>query len=47
VNVGERLVNPFIERKATTPEQVGVNRTRVPAGGFHHRPSGRSAGGRG
>ncbi len=28
------LANPYIEQKVTTPESVGVNRTRIPAGGF-------------
>jgi len=28
------LSNPYIEQKVTTPESVGVNRTKVPAGGF-------------
>ena len=28
------LANPFIEQKVTTSEWVGVNATRVPAGGF-------------
>ena len=28
------LTNPYIEQKVTTPEAVGVNRTRIPAGGF-------------
>ena len=28
------LSNPYVEEKVTTPESVGVNRTRIPAGGF-------------
>ena len=28
------LSNPYIEQKVTTSESVGVNRTRIPAGGF-------------
>jgi hypothetical protein len=28
------LSNPYIEQKVTTPESVGVNATKVPAGGF-------------
>ena len=28
------LANPYIQQKVTTPESVGVNRTRIPAGGF-------------
>jgi peroxiredoxin len=28
------LSNPYIEQKVTTPESVGVNHTKVPAGGF-------------
>jgi hypothetical protein len=28
------LSNPYIEQKVTTAESVGVNRTRIPAGGF-------------
>jgi hypothetical protein len=28
------LSNPYIEQKVTTPESVGVNRTKIPAGGF-------------
>jgi hypothetical protein len=28
------LSNPYIEQKVTVPEAVGVNATRVPAGGF-------------
>lgn len=28
------LSNPYIEQKVTTPESVGVNHTRIPAGGF-------------
>ena len=28
------LSNPYIEQKVTTPESVGVNPTRPPAGGF-------------
>src|ERR1019366_1922140 len=28
------LSNPYIDQKVTTPESVGVNRTKVPAGGF-------------
>jgi hypothetical protein len=28
------LANPYIEEKVTTPESVGVNRTKIPAGGF-------------
>lgn len=28
------LPNPYVEEKVTTPESVGVNRTRIPAGGF-------------
>jgi cobalamin biosynthesis protein CbiD len=28
------LTNPYIEQKVTTPESVGVNPTKIPAGGF-------------
>jgi hypothetical protein len=28
------LRNPYVEQKVTTPESVGVNRTKIPAGGF-------------
>jgi hypothetical protein len=28
------LSNPYIEQKVTTPESIGVNPTRIPAGGF-------------
>ena len=28
------LSNPYIEQKVTTPESVGLNRTKIPAGGF-------------
>ena len=28
------LSNPYIEQKVTTPEWVGLNRTKIPAGGF-------------
>ena len=28
------LSNPYIEQKVTTAESVGVNRTKIPAGGF-------------
>ena len=28
------LSNPYVEEKVTTPESVGVNRTKIPAGGF-------------
>jgi hypothetical protein len=28
------LSNPFIEQKVTTPESTGLNKTRIPAGGF-------------
>ena len=28
------LSNPYIEQKVTTPESVGVNPTKIPAGGF-------------
>lgn len=28
------LANPYIEQKVTTSESVGLNRTKIPAGGF-------------
>ena len=28
------LANAYVEEKVTTPESVGVNRTKIPAGGF-------------
>jgi hypothetical protein len=28
------LSNPYIEQKVTMTESVGINRTKVPAGGF-------------
>ena len=44
------LANPYVEQKVTTPETVGVNATRIPAGGSnrsagldHRRPQARGS----